>query len=124
MIISAHFLLFILGGFGIDFSYNTENIEEGINKVARELLSYGVTSFCPTLVTSPKETYHKILPKIKKRNGGKHGAAILGVHVEGPFISPLKKGAHPENCILKFENVRIQYNIHFYNYLSSNYTFL
>ncbi|KAJ8676646.1 hypothetical protein QAD02_012433 [Eretmocerus hayati] len=92
----------INGGFGIDFSYNTTNVEAGINKVAKKLLMYGVTSFCPTLVTSPKETYHAIIPKIKKRNGGKHGATVLGIHVEGPFISPSKKGAHPEQCIKTF----------------------
>ncbi|XP_011499907.1 PREDICTED: putative N-acetylglucosamine-6-phosphate deacetylase [Ceratosolen solmsi marchali] len=94
----------INGGFGIDFSYNTQNVEKGINLVAKGLLSFGVTSFCPTIVTSPKETYHKILPKIKKRKGGKDGAAILGIHVEGPFISPLKNGAHSKNYIRIFEN--------------------
>ncbi|KAG8035210.1 hypothetical protein G9C98_001700 [Cotesia typhae] len=82
----------INGGFGVDFSYNVDNIEDGISKVAKQLLAHGVTSFCPTLVTSSPETYHKILPKIKKSPGGKHGATVLGVHVEGPFISPTKKG--------------------------------
>ncbi|XP_074108969.1 N-acetylglucosamine-6-phosphate deacetylase isoform X2 [Cotesia typhae] len=86
----------INGGFGVDFSYNVDNIEDGISKVAKQLLAHGVTSFCPTLVTSSPETYHKILPKIKKSPGGKHGATVLGVHVEGPFISPTKKGAHQE----------------------------
>ncbi|XP_035734323.1 N-acetylglucosamine-6-phosphate deacetylase-like isoform X1 [Vespa mandarinia] len=94
----------INGGFGIDFSHNIENVEEGINKIAKNLLAYGVTSFCPTLVTSPSDTYYKVLSKIKKQNGGNHGATILGVHLEGPFISLDKKGAHPAKYIKNFEH--------------------
>lgn len=108
IIVSNHILLngqFIKGGFGIDFSYDIHSVEKGINEVAKGLLTYGVTSFCPTLVTSPKETYHQVLPKIKKRQGGKDGATILGVHVEGPFINPSKKGAHPENFIVELDKV-------------------
>ena len=73
--------------------------------VAKGLLAYGVTSFCPTLVSSRTETYRQILPRIKKQEGGKHGATVLGVHVEGPFISPSKKGAHEEKCIRNFDKV-------------------
>ncbi|XP_043269493.1 N-acetylglucosamine-6-phosphate deacetylase [Venturia canescens] len=99
-IISPGFIdLQINGGFGIDFSENRENIEEGVNRVAKGLLAHGVTSFCPTLVTSPLEIYRRVLPKIKKQKGGKEGAAVLGVHAEGPFISRSKKGAHQENSI-------------------------
>ncbi|XP_066600102.1 N-acetylglucosamine-6-phosphate deacetylase isoform X2 [Prorops nasuta] len=94
----------INGGFGIDFSHNIQNVEEGIAKVAKNLLRSGVTAFCPTLVTSPSETYKKVLPKIKKTKGGENGATILGVHLEGPFISPIKKGAHPEKYIQRFDN--------------------
>lgn len=104
-IISPGFIdLQINGGYGVDFSYDVNTVEEGLGKVSKGLLAHGVTSFCPTLVTSPIETYHQVLPKIKRRAGGKHGATILGVHVEGPFISIEKKGAHPENCIREFDN--------------------
>src|SRR5690349_17125355 len=75
------------GGYGVDFSYDVSSVQEGMAKVSKGLLSHGVTSFCPTLVTSPTETYHQVLPQLKKKAGGAHGATVLGVHVEGPFIS-------------------------------------
>lgn len=106
LLISVFFDIFFAGGFGVDFSHNIDNVEEGINKVAKNLLEHGVTAFCPTIVTSSKETYRKVLPKITRTNGGISGAAILGVHVEGPFISPRKKGAHEEILIRQFDKVR------------------
>ncbi|XP_067640648.1 N-acetylglucosamine-6-phosphate deacetylase isoform X2 [Eurosta solidaginis] len=90
----------INGGFGVDFSYDVDTVAEGVEKVATELIKNGVTAFCPTIVTSPPETYRKIIPQVM---GKRKGAHVLGLHLEGPFISPFKKGAHPENCIKEID---------------------
>lgn len=84
----------INGGFGVDFSSDIDNLEEGLLTVAKGLLQHGVTSYCPTIVTSTQQSYNEILKKIKRTPGGANGAEILGAHLEGPFINPNMKGAH------------------------------
>lgn len=102
LIISAGFIdVQINGGFSYDFSSDPDKIEEGRDVVSKNLLRYGVTSFCPTIVTSPSHIYANILPHLKKRAGGQHGAEILGAHIEGPFINEEKKGAHDKTYIKK-----------------------
>ncbi|KAJ1950492.1 N-acetyl-glucosamine-6-phosphate deacetylase [Linderina macrospora] len=93
------------GAYGFDFSNDTEIIQEAVDNVSKGLLLQGCTAYCPTTVSSRPDVYRKVLPYLGPREGSlENGAAILGAHVEGPFISPLKKGAHEEATLRTAKN--------------------
>lgn len=59
----VQFIMFsycIAGGFGVDFSSDPDKLEEGLKTVAKGLLQHGVTSYCPTIVTSSQESYSEV----------------------------------------------------------------
>lgn len=58
------------------------------------LKSQGVAGFLATFVSSPKDDTLAALEVVKKTQGREKGAKILGVHLEGPFLHPERKGAH------------------------------
>ncbi|MGA7730068.1 MAG: N-acetylglucosamine-6-phosphate deacetylase [Chloroflexia bacterium] len=79
------------GAFGHDFTTDPASIWE----VARLLPMYGVTSFLPTIITSPAETMAQAQEAwLQGPPPGFLGAAPLGLHLEGPFLNPARLGAH------------------------------
>ena len=81
----------INGAFGDDFTADPATIW----RVAEGLPRYGVTAFLPTIITSPLEQVaagQRIVTEGEP--AGFRGARPLGLHVEGPFLNPQKKGAH------------------------------
>ena len=71
---------------------------EGIRKMAEGIVRNGVTSFCPTTMTVEKRQLSLIFEMMRglreeSKAKGFKGARILGVHAEGPFINPKRKGA-------------------------------
>lgn len=76
---------------------------EGIRKMAYGVVRNGVTSFLPTTMTVSKEQIVASLNAVrslKEESKTWGGAEIIGVHAEGPFINPSKKGAQAEENIL------------------------
>lgn len=64
---------------------------ESLDKITKELVRHGVTSFCPTSMTLPKDRLLDIVRTIADYKSG--GSKIAGINLEGPFIAMSKKGA-------------------------------
>ena len=76
---------------------------EGLKTIACGIAKNGVTSFLPTTMTVAKDDIIAALNaarSVKEESKSWDGAEILGVHAEGPFINPSKKGAQAEENIL------------------------
>jgi len=103
------------GALGIDLATEPERLWE----LAAALPRWGVTAWLPTIVTSPPEVVERALatlaagppqvvepgsatpptaaeraPAVRPPEGWV-GAVPLGLHLEGPFLNPARKGAHP-----------------------------
>jgi N-acetylglucosamine-6-phosphate deacetylase len=87
-----------INGFGgVDFLSTDVH---GYRKASRALLARGVTAYQPTLITAPKQDLLEAIAVAREAARiGTGGARILGVHLEGPFISPLRPGIHPVGAI-------------------------
>ena len=73
---------------------------ESIKEIIKAVSQNGTTSYFPTVMTA---SWDKIIESIKNIVILKKelGSIIAGIHLEGPFISFEKKGAHDENHIIK-----------------------
>lgn len=69
--------------------------EEALNGISMQLAEEGVTGFLATTVATTADEIERVVTKLPKFAPNLTGAAMLGIHLEGPFISPEKLGAQP-----------------------------
>lgn len=86
------------GCMGDDFCDGTK---EAIARIAEYEASIGVTAIAPATMTLPVEELEKILKVAAEyKKEAADGADLIGINMEGPFISPAKKGAQDERNII------------------------
>jgi N-acetylglucosamine-6-phosphate deacetylase len=73
--------------------FNDTPVVEAVRKIGAAHRRFGTTGFLPTLITDTREKMSAAVAAVR------HGFAaeipgLLGVHLEGPFLNPEKKGVH------------------------------
>ncbi len=71
---------------------------ESLQKIYGHCVSGGTHHFLPTAATNTMEVFYKCIDAIKKYWNEK-GKGVFGLHIEGPWINKLKRGAHIESLI-------------------------
>ncbi len=77
---------------------------EGLRKIANGIVKNGVTAFLPTTMTVSREELAAAFSaarELREESRTWGGAEILGVHAEGPFLNPARRGAQRKECIEK-----------------------
>ena len=91
---------------GETFYFSDDPNKEALQDICDSSLKYGATHVLPCLISSPHE---KILQAIETiRHFRENNKMVIGMHLEGPFINPEKRGAHNAAIIRKPTNTELE----------------
>jgi N-acetylglucosamine-6-phosphate deacetylase len=80
---------------------NADPSPQGVRRIAEAHRRFGTTGLLPTVVTDAPHIIAEAMEAV--RTAREEGAAgVLGIHVEGPFLDPRRKGAHAAQFLRKF----------------------
>jgi N-acetylglucosamine-6-phosphate deacetylase len=83
----------VAGGGGYLFAGNPS--VEALRAITNSIISSGTTGFLIAIPTDSLEVYRKVIQVVKENPH----PALLGLHIEGPYISMLRRGAHIKELV-------------------------
>lgn len=103
--------LHIHGAFGIDLM-SAESTHKRLTELAQKLGEHGISGFCPTTLSSQRDVLLETVTRLGQwirstekspLTQSRNSALPLGIHLEGPFLSPNACGAHPPKNLRPFD---------------------
>ena len=86
---------------GYEYHFTAHPDEATVKDIDRASVDHGTWCTLPTIITSTPENMIKGIKAVKKYMDENPESGVKGIHLEGPFLNPKKKGAHLENYIVK-----------------------
>ena len=87
-----------------NYLFSAKPTAQALKSMADSLVATGTTGFFPTLATNSMEIFREAI-KVVKENPH---PAVMGLHFEGPYINPLKRGAHIVQYIKRPEKKEVE----------------
>ncbi|KQS31319.1 N-acetylglucosamine-6-phosphate deacetylase [Dyadobacter sp. Leaf189] len=93
---------------GERFYFTERADEETIDDIYTASVNTGTAYVLPTLITSPHTNILKGIEATRSYMEKNPGSGVLGMHLEGPFLNPIKRGAHLTEFVRKPTNAELE----------------